>query len=292
VSLLPSTAVDPLVFEQLLEAIPGFVFLVDGDVTVLKHNSAAGRLLGFQGQDVLRHRGGDLLHCVHSANSGGCGTAGFCRNCVIRSCVTRALEGTQAVRHRFRLELVSGATRRELYVLVSASALSYQGERVVLLILEDIAELMQLHQLLPICIRCKSVRSSGQSWNRVESYLQQHMDLLLTNCYCPACLAQQKELAELGQRISRLTRREYEVFNLVIRGRLNKQIAACLDMAEKTVKIHRSRVMAKMQVQSVAELVHAADRLELLRRSEEEQHANHSSTEKPHARRSRALSAA
>jgi FixJ family two-component response regulator len=56
-----------------------------------------------------------------------------------------------------------------------------------------------------------------------------------------------------------LTPREYEVFEHVIKGDLNKQTAADLGAAEKTIKIHRARVMQKMQVQSVAELVRLAE---------------------------------
>jgi FixJ family two-component response regulator len=50
---------------------------------------------------------------------------------------------------------------------------------------------------------------------------------------------------------------------LVVLGRLNKQIAGELGAAEKTIKVHRARVMQKMQVQSVAELVRVSDRLGL-----------------------------
>ena len=53
----------------------------------------------------------------------------------------------------------------------------------------------------------------------------------------------------------RSRRREREVLELIIIGRLNKQIAAELGAAEKTIKVHRGRVMAKLQVRSVAELV-------------------------------------
>jgi FixJ family two-component response regulator len=48
---------------------------------------------------------------------------------------------------------------------------------------------------------------------------------------------------------------------LVVRGMLNKQIAAVLGASEKTIKIHRRRVMEKMQVQSVADLVRAAEKI-------------------------------
>ncbi len=65
-------------------------------------------------------------------------------------------------------------------------------------------------------------------------------------------------------RISSLSAREKEVMDLVIRGRLNKQIAAELCIAEKTVKVHRGRVMAKMRVRSIASLVHLCDELGMI----------------------------
>jgi FixJ family two-component response regulator len=60
-------------------------------------------------------------------------------------------------------------------------------------------------------------------------------------------------------RVSSLSSREREVMNHVVRGRLNKQIAADMGISLKTVKVHRGRVMAKMKVRSVAELVHACE---------------------------------
>jgi FixJ family two-component response regulator len=60
-------------------------------------------------------------------------------------------------------------------------------------------------------------------------------------------------------RLGRLSAREREVMAQVVRGRLNKQIAADLDIALQTVKQHRGRVMEKMQVRSVAELVQACE---------------------------------
>ena len=61
----------------------------------------------------------------------------------------------------------------------------------------------------------------------------------------------------------RLTPREREVFKQVTAGKLNKQIAAELGTAERTVKAHRANIMEKMQVQSLAELVRIAAELEL-----------------------------
>ena len=71
------------------------------------------------------------------------------------------------------------------------------------------------------------------------------------------------EISEIENRIKSMTPRENEVFNLVITGRLNKQIAADLGVCEKTIKVHRARVMEKMHVKSLAELVHLSDRISI-----------------------------
>src|SRR6201984_649452 len=68
------------------------------------------------------------------------------------------------------------------------------------------------------------------------------------------------ELAQIRARISALTPREFEVFRLVIAGLLNKQIAAELGAALRTIKTHRGRVMHKLGVTSVAELVQLAQK--------------------------------
>jgi FixJ family two-component response regulator len=66
---------------------------------------------------------------------------------------------------------------------------------------------------------------------------------------------------ELAANWRTLTTREREVLRWVVTGRLNKQIAATLGTTEKTVKVHRARVMAKMQADSVASLVRMYDML-------------------------------
>ena len=63
---------------------------------------------------------------------------------------------------------------------------------------------------------------------------------------------------ELRRRFAALTPREREVLAHVLSGQLNKQIAGDLDTAERTIKAHRANLMAKLQVQSVAELAHLA----------------------------------
>ena len=71
------------------------------------------------------------------------------------------------------------------------------------------------------------------------------------------------ELAELNQRLSRLTPREREVLPLVVSGLLNKQAAAELGISEITIQIHRGKIMKKMGAGSLAELVRMAGMLEI-----------------------------
>ncbi len=74
--------------------------------------------------------------------------------------------------------------------------------------------------------------------------------------------AEQSVQKSLTTRHATLTPREREVMALVVTGMLNKQIAAQLGTGEQNIKIHRSRVMEKMGVTSLADLVRAAERLE------------------------------
>jgi FixJ family two-component response regulator len=72
---------------------------------------------------------------------------------------------------------------------------------------------------------------------------------------------EEQALSDLRKRLDLLTAREREILAFVVRGLLNKQIAAELGLSEVTVKVHRGHVMQKMQAKSLAELVRMSDRL-------------------------------
>jgi FixJ family two-component response regulator len=79
----------------------------------------------------------------------------------------------------------------------------------------------------------------------IRQAIRQHMD----------SRHQDHLLAQARGQVARLTPRERDVLALIAQGRLNKQIARALGIAEKTVKIHRTHLMEKLQAESVAELV-------------------------------------
>jgi FixJ family two-component response regulator len=75
---------------------------------------------------------------------------------------------------------------------------------------------------------------------------------------------ERRKLEDMRALMAALTPRERQVFNLVVRGKLNKQTAYELGTTERTIKAHRHQVMEKMKVQSLAELVSIAERLGLV----------------------------
>jgi FixJ family two-component response regulator len=96
--------------------------------------------------------------------------------------------------------------------------------------------------------------SSGDLLHAIEKALAHHEVLL----------DQREKLDAMRDRIASLTPREREVFELVVRGKINKQIAFELGTTERTIKAHRHSVMEKMQVRSLAELVSIAERVGIL----------------------------
>jgi FixJ family two-component response regulator len=96
--------------------------------------------------------------------------------------------------------------------------------------------------------------SSEKLLHAVEQALAHHETLL----------GQRHRMETVRSQIATLTPRERQVFELVVRGKINKQIAHELGTSERTVKAHRQQVMEKANVRSLAELVSIAERLGLL----------------------------
>jgi FixJ family two-component response regulator len=94
------------------------------------------------------------------------------------------------------------------------------------------------------------------------------VDLLRAVRAALARAAEQRETATISARLPRLTPREREVMEHVIAGKLNKQIAFDLGTGEQNIKIHRGRMMQKMGLVSVADLVRIAEKLGIGRKGD------------------------
>ncbi|MCF8043237.1 MAG: PAS domain-containing protein [Desulfarculaceae bacterium] len=172
-------------------AVPSPILVVNEDVRIIDHNQAAGAILAPQSQAVLRRRAGEVLHCLNANRTPeGCGRSEPCRECVIRGSVNRCLATGTLTRQKARLELADGEKVNEVHFLVSAAPLKHQEQKLVVLILEDIGEIVELRRMLPICARCKNVRDKEDLWQRVDLYLSKHMDLDFTHSLCPDCAAE------------------------------------------------------------------------------------------------------
>jgi FixJ family two-component response regulator len=79
-----------------------------------------------------------------------------------------------------------------------------------------------------------------------------------------ALVTEKNQILHIKALIDKLTPREYEIFQYILTGMLNKQIASELNIAEHTVKLHRGKITEKLGVKSVAEMVRIAEKLNLL----------------------------
>ncbi len=127
--------------QHLFNVVPSLLFIVDRDLNIVRVNEAALRLTGERREHALLRRGGDLLHCIHSSEApGGCGRSSRCSDCVIRRSVGKAFEGENVYRETTRMQLFGGDESREVYFMITASRIEFEGEDFALLVMEDITE--------------------------------------------------------------------------------------------------------------------------------------------------------
>ena len=178
----------------VFDALPSIVFVVDHDVRIQEWNAAASDILTAGSNTILKRRSGDVFHCVHSREvPEGCGTAPFCKECIIRDSVTEAFRGTRIVRRRTRMELLRDGNRTVMYALITASPFSFEERPLVLLVIEDISEIAELQRLIPICACCHKVRDDKESWMKVETYFKKSWDVDFTHGLCPDCFKSEME---------------------------------------------------------------------------------------------------
>ena len=135
--------------KNLFESLPCGVLIVDSERRVQAINNTIERTFGIHLSDVLNRRGGEVLSCVHAFTSSyGCGYSDECKECRIRQTALDAISGRKIERNRARAQLHINGIETNLDFLVSAAPLDHEGERLAIVILEDITELNKLKKRL------------------------------------------------------------------------------------------------------------------------------------------------
>ncbi|MBN1849289.1 MAG: sigma 54-interacting transcriptional regulator [Deltaproteobacteria bacterium] len=135
--------------KNLFEAIPCGVLVVDGDRRVKAINNVVERTFGLTMAEALNKRGGEALRCIHSETSPeGCGYADECQECQVRKTALEALSGMKIHRHKAKAQLWMDGKICDLQFLISAAPVEHNGEKLAIVLLEDITELNNLRKRL------------------------------------------------------------------------------------------------------------------------------------------------
>jgi hypothetical protein len=172
----------------IIDAIPSPLFIVDDDVRIEDCNTAARALVGDPVR-ALHNRAGERLDCVNSRQSPeGCGRSAACGSCVVRNSVADAFHERRVVRKAQRMLIGDAASRIEVYFLVTTAPLATDAGTFAVLLLEDIGELMEARDVVPICMHCGRIRDGEQYWSNVDQYFKKHLDLDFSHGLCQDCL--------------------------------------------------------------------------------------------------------
>ena len=135
--------------KNLFESLPCGVLIMDKERRVQAINNTLERTFGIHLSEVINRRGGEVLKCVHaSATDKGCGYSDECNDCRIRQTALEAISGRKIEKNRARVHLYIDNIETNLDFLISAAPLNHDGERLAIVILEDITELNELKKRL------------------------------------------------------------------------------------------------------------------------------------------------
>lgn len=141
---------------NLLDAIPSMLFIVDDDVRVVYLNAAAKKTLNSDDGQAYLKTGGNILNCINSGPAGDqCGKSVNCGSCIIRDSVNQASLGRSVHRRTAKMDIVGKNGGHDVHFMVTAAPFVYEDAALVILIMEDISaqketeeKMKQLNELL------------------------------------------------------------------------------------------------------------------------------------------------
>ena len=173
---------------NIIDAIPSAIFIVNNELQVIDANKVASKICNADSKKILKKLCGEVIHCLHEKESKeGCGTTEFCPDCVIRNSVNKAINGKTISKQKYKMKLQKGEKVERVYMLISSAPLEHKGQTYALLIIDDITEITEIANLLPICANCKKIKRDEEFWENLESYFHKHTEINFTHSICPDC---------------------------------------------------------------------------------------------------------
>ncbi len=172
----------------ILDLVPAAIFILDVDTRILGMNINAIKLTGKELDQFDQQLCGNVLQCIHALEApAGCGTNESCPDCVIRNTIAECCSGKNVVGRRADILLKRNNGIYKGIFSISASSFQNNGTTLCLLSMEDVSEIVLLRNLVPICCKCKSVRTDKAYWESIEKYLHDNFGTLVSHGICPKC---------------------------------------------------------------------------------------------------------
>jgi hypothetical protein len=163
-------------------------FIVDDDVRVKYFNTEAMKVVKKE-MLIYDKRGGEVLNCIHHReHEQGCGYAEACKDCIIRNSVNEATQGKQTYKKQAVLRVITGGVETIFHSLITTTPFTFEEETLIILMIENINEIIQLQEMIPICTHCKRIRDDKDYWVAVEHYITDNMNTDITYSLCPDCI--------------------------------------------------------------------------------------------------------
>jgi hypothetical protein len=170
----------------MLDALPSLVLVADWQARILDANRAACEWLGFTpGPDVAP---GDVLKCSFATAPGVCGTTDACVTCLVRGSLKAIHPGGEPSHRLAHAVLLRDGRSGDYWFRVTATPIALEGRELVLLVLEDLTQVVELREILPLCPGCQSPRDPDEVLHEAQRYLKRHPGVLSNRELCARCL--------------------------------------------------------------------------------------------------------
>jgi hypothetical protein len=175
-------------YRLILDTIPSPVLIVDEDVRIMDYNNAAYETILREKELIIKNLFGEVFHCLNVANSdAGCGKTPACKDCMLRNSVKSSIKGDGVNRQKVKMSFVRDNKTRQMHMLITTKPFQYNGMNLILVIFENIADILALGGVLPICANCKKIRDDQQYWQNIENYFNTELNIYFTHSICPPC---------------------------------------------------------------------------------------------------------